>query len=152
MLDDVLMYTDGACSGNPGIGGWGAYILYKHHSKKIYGYDLKTTNNRMEMLAAINGLSALKKSCNIKLYTDSSYLQKGMTVWMQKWQKENRLSENNKSQVANPDLWLRLLELNAMHSIEWIWVKGHAGIVGNEIADELANQGIIEGRKHLCSD
>ena len=141
MKCDIEIYTDGACSGNPGPGGWGAYIIYKDSEKKIYGYDVNTTNNRMEMTAAIQALLVLKKPCIITLYTDSVYLQKGMTEWIKSWISKGRLNQASKSPVANIDLWNKLLELTKMHEIKWVWVKGHAGVYGNEVADTLSVKG-----------
>lgn len=136
-MKKVTIYTDGACSGNPGPGGWGALLSYKEHKKELYGYEKETTNNRMELMAAIQALNSLKDKCVVDLYTDSSYLQKAMTEWIFKWQKQNRL-QGDKKLVKNSDLWQALLELSKKHDINWHWVKGHAGNEGNEIADKLA--------------
>lgn len=137
----TTIYTDGACSGNPGPGGWGAYIIYKNHKKQIYGYDVNTTNNRMEMTAAIEALSILTKPCIVTLYTDSVYLQKGMNEWINNWIAKGRLNETSKNPVANIDLWNKLIALSKTHQVTWVWVKGHAGIYGNEVADSLSVKG-----------
>ena len=136
----VIIYTDGACSGNPGPGGWGALLKFENHAKEIYGSDLQTTNNRMEMSAAIEALQALKKPCSIELHTDSKYLQLGITEWIHKWIKNNWYKNNNEL-VKNADLWQKLYKEIKNHDIIWKWVKGHSDIEGNEIADKLAVMG-----------
>ena len=136
----VEIYTDGACSGNPGPGGWGALLIFKDNKKEIFGHEIETTNNRMEMQAAISALKSLKKSCRIKLYTDSVYVQKGITEWIHKWQKNNWRKSDNKP-VKNADLWRNLQHEIAKHNIIWYWVKGHAENQGNIIADRLATKG-----------
>lgn len=141
MTDKVEIYTDGACSGNPGIGGWGAYLKYKDNVKELSGSDENTTNNRMELVAAIEGLKILKKSSEVNLYTDSVYLKDGITKWIFNWQKNNWKNANKKD-VKNKDLWIQLLEVVNKHDINWIWVKGHEGNIGNEIADNLATSAI----------
>ena len=141
MTDKVEIYTDGACSGNPGIGGWGAYLKYKDNVKELSGSDENTTNNRMELVAAIEGLKILKKSSKVNLYTDSVYLKDGITKWIFNWQKNNWKNANKKD-VKNKDLWIQLLEVVNKHDINWIWVKGHEGNKGNEIADNLATSAI----------
>lgn len=147
MTEIVTIYTDGACKGNPGPGGWGVYMLYKAKAKEFCGGEPETTNNRMEMMAAIQALEILNKSCAVKLHTDSKYLLQGITEWMINWKKRGWKTAGNKP-VKNEDLWRRLDIAIQRHSIEWIWVKGHAGIDGNERADSLANQGIEQlGRK-----
>ncbi len=141
MTDRVEIYTDGACSGNPGIGGWGAYLKYKDNVKELSGSAENTTNNRMELVAAIEGLKILKKSSKVNLYTDSVYLKDGITKWIFNWQKNNWKNANKKD-VKNKDLWIQLLEVVNKHDINWIWVKGHEGNEGNEIADNLATSAI----------
>ena len=141
MTDRVEIYTDGACSGNPGIGGWGAYLTYKDNVKELSGSAENTTNNRMELVAAIEGLKILKKSSKVNLYTDSVYLKDGITKWIFNWQKNNWKNANKKD-VKNKDLWIQLLEVVNKHDINWIWVKGHEGNKGNGIADKLATSAI----------
>lgn len=137
----VEIYTDGACKGNPGVGGWGAWLRYKAHEKSIYGGEANTTNNRMELTAVIRALEALKQPSQIKVYTDSSYVQKGMTQWLAGWKAKSWRTADKKP-VKNDDLWKALDILAATHQIEWIWVKGHQGNPGNERADALANAGV----------
>lgn len=137
---DVEIYTDGACSGNPGAGGWGALLIYKDKKKKIFGYDINTTNNQMEMKAAIEALKILKTSCKVVLYTDSKYLQKGITEWIYKWQK-NGWQTSSKKPVKNLELWQSLFDSIQRHDIIWSWVRGHNNNEGNEIADQLAVKG-----------
>lgn len=136
------MYADGACKGNPGVGGWGVWLKAGAHEKSIYGGEVLTTNNRMELMAVIQGLQALKKPSHIKIYTDSSYVQKGMTEWLPGW-KQKQWRTADKKPVKNADLWQILEALAIPHQIEWIWVRGHAGNEGNERADALANQGVL---------
>lgn len=140
MNDKVQIYTDGACLGNPGKGGWGAILIYKEHQKKIFGGELETTNNRMEMKAVIESLRALKKSSEIILYTDSTYVKDGITKWIHGW-KKNGWRNANRKPVKNSDLWQELDFEVKKHQIEWIWVKGHSGNYYNEIVDELARNG-----------
>lgn len=147
-LPKVQLYTDGACSGNPGPGGWGVYMIYGTHTKKLYGYELDTTNNRMELLAAINGIDAIKKQCDIDLYTDSVYLKNGITTWIHTWVKNNWRT-SNKGLVKNIDLWQTLLISVAKHNVEWHWVKGHSDNIGNQIADELAVLGCSDAKLYL---
>jgi ribonuclease HI len=139
----VEVYADGACKGNPGPGGWGALLMFAGKEKTLFGGEAQTTNNRMELTAVIRALEALKKSCQIKIYTDSSYVQKGITEWITGWKSRNWRTADKKP-VKNEDLWKQLDALVQTHSIEWIWVKGHAGNAGNERADALANQGVLE--------
>ena len=135
------IYTDGACRGNPGAGGWGVYLLYKNEKKEFYGGKLNTTNNQMELTAAIEGLKVLKEPCKVKLYTDSKYVMDGINSWIANWKKNNWKTANKKD-VKNKDLWIELDAETCKHEIEWIWVKGHSGNIGNEKADALANMGI----------
>ena len=139
----VELYTDGACRGNPGPGGWGVWLVYKDHEKTLCGGEHDTTNNRMELMAAIQGLETLQRDCQIKLYTDSKYVLQGITEWIHNWKKKGWKTAAKKP-VKNADLWQRLDTIQARHQIEWIWVKGHSGHEGNERADQLANQGIDE--------
>lgn len=136
----VEIYTDGACSGNPGPGGWGALLRFGQVTKEIYGFAVSVTNNQMEMQAAIEALKILKKPCRVKIYTDSVYLQKGITEWIRNWQKNNWRKSDNKP-VKNADLWRNLQQEIEKHDIIWTWVKGHSGVEGNEIADRLAALG-----------
>ena len=142
-MKKIDIYTDGACRGNPGPGGWGALLIYRDTDKVIYGGEKNTTNNRMEMTAIIEALKIVKMDCNITLYTDSKYVMDGITKWLLNWKKKGWMTSNKKP-VKNKDLWQVLEESISKHNIEWRWVKGHAGIPGNEKADELANQGIDE--------
>ena len=135
------IYTDGACRGNPGAGGWGVYLLYKNEKKEFYGGKLNTTNNQMELTAAIEGLKVLKEPCKVKLYTDSKYVMDGINSWIANW-KNNNWKTASKKDVKNKDLWIELDAETCKHEIEWIWVKGHSGNIGNEKADALANMGI----------
>ena len=134
----VDIFTDGACSGNPGIGGWGAILRYKDIEKELSGGELETTNNRMELTAVIQALSALKSVCNISLYTDSQYVMKGVTEWLESWKANGWRTANKKQPVKNIDLWQQLDELIKKHEIRWIWVKGHNGHAENERCDALA--------------
>ena len=134
-------YTDGACKGNPGPGGWGVYIKFNNEEKDLYGGNPETTNNQMEMQAALEALKYLKDEDEaIKLYTDSNYLRQGITDWIHKW-KLNNWRTASKKPVANRDLWIEISDLNEKMNVEWNWVKGHAGDPGNERADQLANMG-----------
>ena len=137
----VEIYADGACKGNPGPGGWGAWLHYDGKHKSLYGGEALTTNNRMELTAVIRALEALKRPCNVKIYTDSVYVQKGISEWIIGWKARNWRTADKKP-VKNDDLWKALDMLASQHNIEWIWVKGHAGNMGNEHADALANQGV----------
>lgn len=139
----VEMFTDGACRGNPGPGGWGVLLRYGDNERELWGGERETTNNRMELMAAIKGLEALSRSCHVVLTTDSQYVRKGITEWIKGW-KAKGWKTAAKKPVKNVDLWQQLDELVASHDIEWHWVKGHSGHPGNERADELANRGIDE--------
>ncbi|MDA9027409.1 MAG: ribonuclease HI [SAR86 cluster bacterium] len=140
-MKQVIMYTDGACRGNPGPGGWGALITFEGSSKEMFGGKLDSTNNQMELSAAIEGLAALKEPCNVDLFTDSKYVMDGITQWIHNW-KKNSWRTAAKKDVKNKELWRKLDELINFHQVQWHWVKGHSGDVGNEIADQLANKGI----------
>lgn len=139
----VVIYADGACKGNPGPGGWGAWISMGGHSKELCGGEPVTTNNRMELMAVIRALQALKRACDVKVYTDSVYVQKGMTEWIGAWKKRGWRTADKKP-VKNDDLWQELDAIAQQHKVEWLWVKGHAGDAGNERADALANQGVAQ--------
>lgn len=139
----IEIYTDGACKGNPGPGGWGVLLRYKDKEKTLYGGEAHTTNNRMELTAAIKGLEALTRSCSVDLYTDSQYVRQGMMTWMAGW-KKNGWRNSKKEPVKNADLWQVLDELATRHQVKWHWVKGHSGHVENDLVDALANQGIEE--------
>lgn len=141
MTDSITIYTDGACKGNPGAGGWGVYMKYKDVEKEFYGGEKETTNNRMELMAAIQALDALKNPSTISLYTDSKYVLQGITEWMDNWKKRGWKTAAKKP-VKNEDLWRRLDSAIERHEIKWIWVKGHSGDAGNERADMLANKGV----------
>ena len=140
-MKDVIIYTDGACRGNPGPGGWGALIKFDIAQKKIFGGQNNTTNNQMELSAAIEGLSTLKEPCNVELFTDSRYVMDGITQWIQNW-KKNNWKTSSKKEVKNKELWQKLDQLMSYHQVKWNWVKGHSGDPGNEVADLLANKGI----------
>lgn len=142
-MKDVELFTDGACRGNPGPGGWGALLRSGPHEREIYGAERNTTNNRMELLAAIEGLAALKRPCRVVLTTDSTYVKKGITEWIANWKRRGWKTAAKKP-VANADLWRRLDEQNARHEVSWQWVKGHSGHRENELADALANRAIDE--------
>lgn len=146
MSNKVLMYTDGACRGNPGPGGWGVWMQYREHTKELCGGETDTTNNRMELMAAIQGLEALARPCQVEMYTDSQYVRKGITEWLESW-KARGWRTAAKKPVKNADLWQRLDAATQQHKIEWHWVKGHSGDVHNERADALANQGL---EQHLA--
>jgi len=142
-INKVVIYTDGACSGNPGKGGWGAVLIFGEITKEIYGYNPDTTNNRMELMAVIEALKALKKTCLVELYLDSQYVKNGITEWIVKWQK-NGWKTADKKPIKNQDLWLELWEQKNKHNISWHWVKGHSNHPLNDKADELARRGIRE--------
>jgi ribonuclease HI len=137
----VDMYTDGACKGNPGVGGWGALLRFGEHEKRLCGGEAETTNNRMELLAVIEGLKALKRQCNIRVHTDSQYVQKGISEWLKDWKRRGWKTSAGKP-VKNQDLWKALDTEAGQHTIEWHWVRGHAGHPENEEADRLANEGV----------
>ncbi|MBT87566.1 MAG: ribonuclease HI [Gammaproteobacteria bacterium] len=140
-MKQVIMYTDGACRGNPGPGGWGVLIKYEGIEKEIFGSKHNVTNNQMELTAAIEGLVALKEPCSVVLYTDSKYVMDGITQWIHKWKKNNWRTASKKD-VKNKELWQQLDNLIHFHEVQWHWVKGHSGDAGNEMADLLANKGI----------
>jgi len=137
----VVIYTDGACRGNPGPGGWGAVLMFGEHEKELCGGELATTNNRMELTAAIMALEGLKRPCTVELHTDSQYVRQGITEWMPGW-KARGWKTAAKAPVKNDDLWKRLDAARARHTVDWRWVRGHAGDPGNERADRLANKGL----------
>ena len=140
-MKHVSIYTDGACRGNPGPGGWGALLRYNGHDKTLSGAELDTTNNRMELMGAIQALSTMKHACRIDLYTDSQYVQKGISIWIDDWKKRG-WKKADKKPVKNADLWLLLDQEAIRHEITWHWVKGHSGHPENDLVDALANQAI----------
>ncbi len=140
-MQEVTLYTDGACKGNPGTGGWGALLQSGKHSKELFGGEANTTNNRMELTAVIQGLAALKRPCIVNIYTDSQYVKNGMQQWIHNW-KARGWKTAAKQPVKNIELWQALDAAVSKHQIQWHWVKGHAGDPGNEKADELANRGV----------
>ena len=148
MSKRVVIYTDGACKGNPGIGGWCAFLSIDEHVRELFGGELQTTNNRMELKATIEALTALKYPCSVDLYTDSVYVRDGVTKWLDNW-KRNGWRTAGKQPVKNQDLWEQLDRVMAQHTITWHWVKGHSGDPGNERADSLANLGIQELRERM---
>jgi ribonuclease HI len=139
--DWIVIHADGACKGNPGPGGWGAWLSHQGRERELFGGESMTTNNRMELTAVIRALEALKRACQVKVYTDSVYVQKGITEWIHGWKARNWRTSDKKP-VKNEDLWRELDALAQQHRIEWHWVKGHAGHTGNERADALANRGV----------
>jgi ribonuclease HI len=143
MTAQVVIYTDGACSGNPGPGGWGAVMLWGGHERELWGGEAHTTNNRMELMAAIQALETLKRACRVELHTDSKYLQQGIHEWIHAW-KARGWKTADKKPVKNEDLWVRLDHARQRHHVDWRWVKGHAGHELNERADALARRGIRE--------
>ncbi|OIR07979.1 ribonuclease HI [mine drainage metagenome] len=147
----VELYSDGACSGNPGPGGWGCILRWKGQEKELWGGEAHTTNNRMELLAVINGLASLKRPCRVDVYTDSQYVQKGISEWLRGWKFRGWKTADNKP-VKNADLWRSLDEVQARHSVAWHWVKGHAGHPENERADALARKGIQEIRAAAAAE
>lgn len=148
MKEVVYIYTDGACSGNPGPGGWAALLRYKDNEKLISGFCHNTTNNRMELMAAIEGLSALNRESTVILSTDSKYLQQGITLWIVNWRKKGWLQPHS-DKIKNVDLWLQLEALNAKHEVTWEWVRGHSGHAENELVDEAARKAIINNNTAL---
>lgn len=140
-MKHIFIYTDGACRGNPGPGGWGALLRYGTHERTLHGSEQNTTNNRMELMAAIKALEALQESCQVELYTDSQYVQKGISEWMHSW-KKNNWKKSDKQPVKNADLWQELDKEARRHQVTWHWVKGHSGHPENDLADSLANQAI----------
>ena len=140
-MKTVNIYTDGACRGNPGVGGWGVLIEYENHNKEMFGGEKNTTNNQMELMAAIQGLKALSEKCIVNLTTDSKYVMDGINSWIINW-KKNNWKNSQKQNVKNKDLWIQLDKLNSQHDVKWHWVKGHSGHPQNELADQLANKGI----------
>jgi|TARA_B110000977_G_C10983137_1_gene456918 ribonuclease HI len=138
----IKIYTDGACKGNPGVGGWGAIIMQDEKNIELFGGENETTNNRMELMAVIMALKEISSNLELTIYTDSTYVQKGISEWIKNW-KVNNWRSSSKKPVKNKDLWIELDEAVGSRKINWEWVKGHAGNEGNEKADELANQGVI---------
>ncbi|MBS1212920.1 MAG: ribonuclease [Proteobacteria bacterium] len=143
MTERVIIYTDGACKGNPGPGGWGVVMQYRDREKELYGGELATTNNRMELMAAIQALENLKRPCLVCVVTDSVYVSKGISEWLPNWVRRGWKTAGNGA-VKNADLWQRLVRAREPHRVEWQWVKGHSGHPGNERADILANKGVTE--------
>lgn len=153
-MPSVVIYTDGACSGNPGPGGWGAILMSGEHRKELSGGEVQSTNNRMELMAAISALEALKRKSNVELHTDSNYVKNGITQWIHGW-KRNGWRTADKKPVKNAELWQRLDEMRQRHNVDWHWVKGHAGHVENERADELAREGMrpfLKGASQTAND
>jgi ribonuclease HI len=148
MTAPIIIYTDGACSGNPGPGGWGAYLSFGAHEKEIYGSEGDTTNNPMELMGPIKGLEVLKKPSKVELYTDSVYVKNGITVWIHKWL-ENNWRNSHKELVKNVDLWQTLYDLTKVHDVDWHWVKGHGNSAGNNVADALACKGRDEAKSDV---
>lgn len=140
-MKSVEIFTDGACKGNPGPGGWGAFLRYGNTEKELFGGEANTTNNQMELKAAIEGLKALKEPCAVKLTTDSTYVKNGINQWIAGW-KKNGWRTSARKEVKNKELWIALDEQVSRHTVEWFWVKGHSGHPENELADQLANKGI----------
>jgi len=141
----VIIYTDGACSGNPGKGGWAALLIHNDNKKEISGYSELTTNNKMELQAVIESLKKLKRKCDVELYTDSVYVKDGITKWIHNW-KKNNWKNSKKEEVKNKELWTELDKLTELHKIEWKWVKGHEDDIMNNRVDELARQQIINNK------
>ena len=150
MTPKVVIYTDGACSGNPGPGGWGAILIYGDKRKELKGGEPNTTNNRMELMAAIQALEALTRPCKVELHTDSQYVQKGIHEWIHSWKRRGWLTADKKP-VKNDDLWKRLDAARLRHEVDWRWVKGHAGHELNERADQLAREGLIATRDRAAA-
>ena len=145
-MEKIEIFTDGACKGNPGTGGWGALLVVDGHEKELFGGELNTTNNRMELMAVIEALNALKRPCEVILHTDSQYVQKGITEWIHGW-KARGWKTAARAPVKNVDLWQALDTAQAAHQVQWRWVRGHSGHVGNERADVLANRGVDTVRR-----
>ena len=145
-MKQVEIYTDGACRGNPGPGGWGVLLRSNGHEKELCGGALDTTNNQMELLAAIKALESLKEPCQVELFTDSNYVKQGITEWIINW-KKNGFKNSKKKPVVNAELWMRLDTIASQHKVNWQWVKGHAGHIENERADALANRGLEQKLK-----
>ncbi|ULQ46075.1 ribonuclease HI [Flagellatimonas centrodinii] len=145
MNKTVVIHTDGACKGNPGPGGWGVQLRYGEHQRTLSGGEAATTNNRMELMAAIQALESLREPCTVELHTDSTYVMKGITEWLPGW-KARGWRTAGKQAVKNQDLWQRLDSARLRHRVDWRWVKGHAGDPGNEAADRLANEGLLKAR------
>lgn len=141
--DAVVVYTDGACKGNPGPGGWGAVLMFDGREKELFGGEAHTTNNRMELTAVIRALEALRRDCTVDLYLDSQYVKQGIQQWIHTWKKNGWLTSDRKP-VKNAELWRELEALVAMHNVRWHWVRGHADTPGNHRADALANRGVVE--------
>jgi ribonuclease HI len=137
----VEIYADGACKGNPGLGGWGALLRYNGHEKEFFGGEKNTTNNKMELQAVISGLQALTRSCDVIVHVDSQYVQKGISEWIHNW-KKNGWKTSDRKPVKNAELWKQLDEIQAKHNVKWVWVRGHNGHELNERADALANKGV----------
>jgi len=142
-VTEVEIHTDGACRGNPGPGGWGAWLVSGSHERELWGGEAHTTNNRMELTAAIEALAALKRHCRVQLYTDSQYVRNGITEWLPQWKNRGWKTADRKP-VKNVDLWVRLEQEIERHEVHWHWVRGHSGHDGNERADALANRGVEE--------
>jgi len=147
--ETVEIYTDGACKGNPGPGGWGALLIYKGAERELWGGEAQTTNNRMELMAAIEALKALKRPCQVRLVTDSQYVMQGINDWMPNWKKRGWKTAA-KQPVKNADLWMQLDEQVGRHQVTWKWVRGHTGHPGNERADLLANRGVVESKRETA--
>lgn len=147
----VDIYTDGACKGNPGVGGWGVLMRYGRHEKTLCGAEAHTTNNRMELTAVIEALKAIKRPHPLRITTDSNYVKNGITVWIHQW-KKNGWKTAQKKPVQNTDLWQELDRLSALFTIDWQWIKGHSGHPGNEMADQLANQAIADYRTNAAAN
>jgi len=145
----IIIYTDGSCSGNPGVGGWGALLVFGENKKEISGFVKNTTNNQMEIIAAIEALQVLKTSCTINLYTDSIYLKRGITSWIQNW-KKNNWQKKDRSPVKNISLWKKLQDKIQEHEVTWHWVRGHANNHGNNIADKLATEACNHAKNKYC--
>ncbi len=145
-MSEVVIYTDGACKGNPGPGGWGAWLRSGSHEKELWGGEAHTTNNRMELTAVIEALASLNRRCSVALYTDSEYVRNGITTWIHGWKARGWLTSDRKP-VKNDDLWKRLDGLREQHDVKWHWVKGHAGDPGNVRADQLANRGVVSAQR-----